>query len=50
MGMNLEYFDKQIFITDDSYYKVIWLIDQFKEQIKEYDIKPVDVPTDYLYG
>lgn len=48
MGKNLEYFDKQIFITDDSYYKVVWFIDQLKEQIKEYNIKPVDVPTDIL--
>ena len=44
----LEYFDKQIFITDDSYYKVVWFIDQLKEQIKEYGIKSVDVPTDLL--
>lgn len=48
IGKNLEYFDKQIFITDDSYYKVVWFIDRLKEQIKEYDIKPVDVPTDIL--
>ena len=45
---NLEYFDKQIFIRDDSSYKVVWFIDQLKEQIKEYGIKPVDVPTDLL--
>ena len=48
IGKSLEYFDKKIFITNDSYYKVVWFIDQLKEQIKEYGIKPVDVPTDLL--
>ena len=48
VGKNLEYFDKKIYMTDDSYYKVVWFIDQLKEQIKEYGIKRVDVPTDML--
>ena len=48
VGKNLEYFDKKIYMTDDSYYKVVWFIDQLKEQIKEYGIKPVDVPTEML--
>ena len=48
IGKNLEYFDKKIYITDDCYYKVVWFIDQLKEKIKEYGIKPVDVPTEML--
>ena len=48
MEKELEYFDKQFYITDDSYYKVVWFIDKLKQQIKEYGIKPVDTPTSLL--
>lgn len=48
IGKNLEYFDKKLYMTDDDYYKVIWFIDQLKEQIKEYGIEPVDTPIDLL--
>ena len=48
IGKNLEYFDKKLYITDDDYYKVVWFIDKLKEQIKEYGIKPVNLPIDLL--
>lgn len=48
MGKDIEYFDKQIFMPNDGYYRLVWFIDTLKQKIKEYGIEPVTVPIDIL--
>ncbi|MGL5674961.1 MAG: hypothetical protein ACRDDX_00950 [Cellulosilyticaceae bacterium] len=48
MSKEIEYFDKQIYLPNDGYYRLVWFIDTLKQKIKEYGIKPVTVPIDIL--
>lgn len=41
IGKDNQYFDRKIFMSNDAYYRVIWCIDEFKQEKEKKGIKPV---------
>ena len=46
IGKDIQYFDREIFMPNDAYYRVIWYIDELKQEIEKKGIKPVEMPID----